>query len=81
MAIGAPYGLLATDCTNRTNLGSVSLGEMIQGEVRNVTRAAGAVMGVPCVGMIVEHSGRTTLTPWFEDRCRREKRDERPDRC
>jgi hypothetical protein len=55
-----------------------SLGEIIEDEVRNVTNAAAAVMGLPDVGTITAHSSSSFLTSSFEDRCLGAERGEGP---
>jgi hypothetical protein len=46
---------------NQRLLRGRSLGEIIQDEVRNVIKAAEAVMELPGVGMIAQHRGSTFL--------------------
>jgi hypothetical protein len=56
---------------------------MIQDEVGNVTKAAGAVTGPSGVGMIADHGGPTPLIQKLEDRFPGVERGERaePRRC
>lgn len=53
---------------------------MIQDEVRNVIKAAGAVTGPPGVGMITEHGGPNSPILKLEDRFPAIKRGERTER-
>jgi hypothetical protein len=66
---------------NQRLLRGRSLGEEIQDEVGNVIKAAAAVMELPGVGMIAQHSGATFLISSFEDRCPGVKRSQRPVSC